>query len=198
MKKYSLLLAFVFLTAGLVCAQNVIITQGEWNFLSPPWLPKDAPDWYEGDGGPSWLTGSIGTNILIYKTIIQDEMLISLGNALIKDASGEQESAVLFTVSDNIFAAFNTKIIGIRAGFSGAFGFYSGGLVSAFFSLSGLMGIHILPESLFSFTLDIHPGYTLAFNYDYSISDLFSAFSGRQYGWTFPLVLGVRLNLDKL
>jgi hypothetical protein len=55
-----------------------------------------------------------------------------------------------------------------------------------------------LPESLISFAIDIKPGYTGMVYWDYGNSDFFKAFSPLQYGWTFPLALSVRLNLDKL
>jgi hypothetical protein len=204
MKRISVFLFCLFLCAAL-SAQNVIITQGEWNFLSP--------DNKESSRGPTWLSGSLGTNILLYKTLIQDEVLVSFGGIYAKrpfkierppvedrTASYEyrENNEFLFNISDNIFVSLNTKAVGLRAGFSGGIGLYSGELVQIFLNIGFLAGIHILPESLFSFTVDIKPGYTGTVIWDFNNTDFFKAFSPLQHGWTFPLALSVRLNLDKL
>jgi hypothetical protein len=191
------------------------MTQAEWNFLSPG---------NESSGGPTWLSGSVGTNILLYRTLIQNDVLVSFGGIYAKrpfkierpsveegeaidETAGEDGTAeyeyrenneFLFNVSDNIFVSLNTKAVGLRAGFSGGVGLYSGELVQFFLNIGFLVGIHILPESLFSFTVDIKPGYTGTANWDYNNTDFFKAFSLLQHGWTFPIAVSVRVNLDKL
>lgn len=215
MKRIAVFL-FCFFLCGAVHAQNIIMTQAEWNFLSP----GNA----ESSGGPAWLSGSIGTNILLYRTLIQNDVLVSFGGIYAKrpfkterppveegeaadETAGEDEGAkyefrenneFLFNVSDNIFVSLNAKTVGLRAGFSGGIGLYSGELVQFFLNIGFLAGIHILPESLFSFTVDIKPGYTGTVCWDYNNADFFKAFSPIQHGWTFPLAVSVRFNLDKL
>jgi hypothetical protein len=170
MKRIAVFLSCFFL-CGAVHGQNVIITQAECNFLSPD---------NESSRGPMWVSGSIGTNILVYKTLIQDEVLLNFGGI---------SNEFLFNISDNIFVLLNTKVAGIRAGLYGGAGLCSGEPVQFFLNAGFLVGIHVLPESLFSFTLDIKPGYTGMVEWDYN---------KLQHGWTFPIALGVRLNLDKL
>jgi hypothetical protein len=68
--------------------------------------------------------------------------------------------------------------------------------INVFLNISGLVGVHILPEALFSFTIDVRPGYTAAVFYDMTNSDFITAFSAR-HGWTFPVAVGLRINLDK-
>jgi hypothetical protein len=224
MKRQTSVLFFCFLVCGAVWGQNVLITQVEWNFLPP----ADS-----AGGGPPWLGGSVGTNILLYKTLIQNEILVNFAAITVKDGDreivvekpvegeipegeiaeeeipeeelaeiriieGELNRRFLLNVTDNIFVSLNTKVIGLRAGFSGGFGFYSGDLVNFFLNIGGLIGVHILPDSLFSFTIDIKPGYTSAVHWDYKNTDFFSAFAARRRGWTFPFAIGLRMNLDKL
>ncbi|MDR0403079.1 MAG: hypothetical protein LBH35_05755 [Treponema sp.] len=218
MKRAAVFL-FCFFLCGAVHGQNIVITQVDLNFLSP--------DNAYG-GGPAWLSGSIGTNILLYRTLIQNDILIGFGGIQAKgpfkterplppppveeegDAAEEEGGTVeyeyeyresrefFFNVSDNIFVSLNTKAIGLRAGFSGGVGIYTGELAQFFLNLGFLVGIHILPESLFSFTLDIKPGYTGTVVWDFNNSDFLKAFSPIQHGWTFPVGLSLRLNLDKL
>jgi hypothetical protein len=210
MKRIAVFL-FCFFLSGAVHGQNIVLTQADWNFLSPG---------NAHGGGPAWLSGSVGTNILLYKTLAQNDLLVGFGGIRAKkpvriegsgaagDPSGgeydadeyeiREETEFLFAVSDNLFVSLNTKAIGLRAGFSGGVGIYSGELVQFFLNLGFLVGIHILPESLFSFTLDLKPGYTGTVKWDYENDDFFNAFSVRQHGWTFPLAISVRLNLDRL
>jgi hypothetical protein len=197
---------FWFFIAGTVYAQNVLIAQAEWNFLTPE---------AASEKGPAWISGSFGTNILLYETLIQTDILAGFGGIYAKrpfktekpSEEGEEETdkyefrennEFFFNVSDNIFVSLNTKAVGLRAGFSGGAGLYSGELAQFFLNIGFLAGIHILPESLFSFTVDIKPGYTVTGIWDYNNSDFLSAFSVLQHGWTFPLAISVRINLDKL
>jgi hypothetical protein len=191
MKHISVFL-FCFFLCAVLHAQNIVITQGEWNFLSP--------DNGESGRGPTWLSGSIGTNILLYRTLIQNDVLVGFGGVYARPSGegGADKNEFLFNVSDNIFVSLNTKTIGLRAGFSGGAGLYSGELVQFFLNIGFLAGVHILPESLFSFTVDVKPGYTGTVCWDFNNSDFIKAFSLLQQGWTFPIAVGVRLNLDKL
>ncbi|MDR0410283.1 MAG: hypothetical protein LBH18_07825, partial [Spirochaetaceae bacterium] len=139
------------------------MAQVEWNFMTP----KTGTD-----NGPTWFSGSLGTNILLYKTLIQTDILVGFGSIYAKrpfeiekppveegktageDVTTEYEhretNEFLFNVSDNIFVSLNTDAIGLRAGFSGGIGLYSGELIQFFLNIGFLVGIHILPESLFS------------------------------------------------
>ncbi|MDR0403848.1 MAG: hypothetical protein LBH35_09705 [Treponema sp.] len=208
MNRIAVFLFCFFLCGAAVHGQNILMTQADWNFLSP--------DNAQSSRGPTWLSGSAGTNILLYRTLIQNDVLVGFGGIQAIGpfkiekppvADGEDEtveyehregSQFLFTVSDNIFVSLNTKAIGLRAGFSGGAGIYSGELVQLFLNLGFLAGIHILPESLISFTVDIKPGYTGTIAWDFNNADVIQAISPLQHGWTFPLALSLRLNLDKL
>ncbi|MDR2842643.1 MAG: hypothetical protein LBV52_05525 [Spirochaetaceae bacterium] len=197
MKKTAVFLLFTLLFCAAASGQNLIILQYENNSISPAWKPSDAPSWYEVYQGPTWNTGSIGANILVLSNLIQNDTLLSFGTMNVFDANKISATEFLFNVQDNFFVSLNTKVIGLRAGLSGGIGAYSGHLLNFYFNIGGLAGIHILPEAMFSFVLDIRPCYTIAFNIDSEIADFFSAFKGRQYGWTFPISASLRINLDK-
>ncbi|MDR1468079.1 MAG: hypothetical protein LBT00_02165 [Spirochaetaceae bacterium] len=197
--KHIVVFLFCLFLGAAVYAQNVIITQGEGNFLSPS--SKGGLD-----RGPTWFSGSIGTNILIYKALIQNDVLVNFGgihaNGLFKtDGTDDYEvktsDEFLIHVSDNIFAALNIKTVGLRAGFFGGVGVYTGEPVQLFLTVGFLVGLHILPESFVSFTIDIKPGYSGTVHWDFANTDIFSAFTPLQHGWTFPLAVSVRLNLDR-
>jgi hypothetical protein len=196
------------------------MSQFEWNFLPPGGGEQESLP---------WMAGSIGTNILLYKTLVQNDIIVNFGSFRVQDPDkeieekkivqeendagemvdteivekklvrGETKDRFLLNVTDSVFVSLNTKMVGLRAGLSGSLGLFSGvtDSINIFLNLSGLAGVHILPESLFSFTIDVRPGYTAAVFYDMTNSDFFKAFSAR-HGWTFPIAVGVRINLDKL
>ncbi|MDR0403820.1 MAG: hypothetical protein LBH35_09565, partial [Treponema sp.] len=68
--KHSVVFVFFVFLCGAVHGQNIVMTQADWNFLSP--------DNTYG-GGPTWLSGSIGTNILLYRTLVQNDILVGFG-----------------------------------------------------------------------------------------------------------------------
>jgi hypothetical protein len=181
-------LLFFLFAGGSVFAQNVLFFQGEGNFLSLP-----------GIGGPSWVGGSLGTNLLLYRTLVQTDIAVSFGSMSVEDESGERETPFFFKVSDALFASYTVgAAFGLRGGLSAGIGVYSGGLINGLIQIGLLLGFHILPGSLFSITVDIQPGYLLTFHYDTANSDLFGAFSvGAHHGLAFPVAVGLRLNLDK-
>jgi hypothetical protein len=184
MKRYIPVLLCLFFFGGILNAQNVIFVQGEGNFFPP------------SIGGPSWVGGSAGINLLLYKTLIQDDIILSLGTITALDESENLERKLLFKVSDNLFAVYNINpVISLRGGISAGLGVYSGGIINGFLNVGLLLGVHILPESPISFTVDIQPGYGLAF-----FAALFTEtpFTPRHHGWVLPATVGVRLNLDKL
>jgi hypothetical protein len=181
-------LLFFLLVGGSLSAQNILFFQGEGNVVSFPGI----------EGGPSWAGGSIGTNLLLYRTLIQTDISLFFGRMTVKDDEGTPRDRWLFKVSDALFASYTLPALGLRGGLSGGLGVYSGGLVNGFIHVGVLLGVHILPESAFSFTVDLQPGYAVTFHYDAGNSNILGAFSvGPHRGPAFPASIGVRLNLDK-
>ncbi|MDR2630375.1 MAG: hypothetical protein LBC60_05585 [Spirochaetaceae bacterium] len=184
MKRYIPILFLLFFFRGTLSAQNVVFIQGEGNFFPP------------AIGGPSWVGGGAGINLLLYKTLIQDDIILSLGTITALDASENLERKLLLKVSDNLFAMYNINpVISLRGGITAGLGVYSGAIINGFLNIGLLLGVHILPESPISFTVDIQPGYGLAF---FAAFFTEKPFTPRHHGWVFPATVGVRLNLDKL
>ncbi|MDR3162163.1 MAG: hypothetical protein LBU28_11205 [Spirochaetaceae bacterium] len=177
-----------FLFAGSLSAQNVLFFQGEGNLIPLP-----------GIGGPSWIGGSAGTNLLLYRTLIQTDIALFFGGMTVEDESGKKQNRLMLKVSDALFASYTMfPGLGLRGGLSAGLGVYSAGLVNGFINIGLLAGVHILPESAVSWTVDIQPGYALTFHYDTDNSNIFSAFSlGSHHGVVFPITAGVRLNFDR-
>jgi hypothetical protein len=198
MKRYIPGLLFFLFLGGSLAAQNVVFFQGEGNLVSFPGI----------EGGPSWAGGSIGTNLLLYRTIVQTYLSVFFGRTTGKgvDAVGDGEEVWepfledrwLLKVSDAIFASYTLfPALGLRGGVTAGLGAYSGGLINGFIHIGLLLGVHILPQSPVSFTVDLQPGYAFTFHYDTGNSDILGAFSkGADSGLVFPVSIGVRLNLE--
>jgi hypothetical protein len=137
---------------------------------------------------------------LLYKTLIQTDISLFFGGMTVveDEETGEKEDRLLLKLSDALFASYPlSPALSLRGGLTAGIGAYSEGLINGFMNVGLLLGVHILPESLFSFTFDIQPGYAFTFHYDTANSDFLGAFSMGSQDWAFPVVLGVRLNFDK-
>jgi hypothetical protein len=180
MKKILLLLVFSITALPDCFSQNMLIIGGEYN-------PFD----------PGFWNGSIGFNLELFNVHIQDELLLSFGGITAKDDRDERPQKLLFSVRDNFLYSLDGEFIGLRAGISAAFGGYDvTGLpegIDLFFSAAGFAGVCILPKSLISITLDICPGYAIAFRITGA-----PGISGNELGFMLPIALGIRLNMDKL
>jgi hypothetical protein len=157
----------------------MLIAGGEYNPFNPPF----------------W-NGNIGFNLELFNVHVQDELVFGFGGITVKDERDERPQKLLFSVRDNFFYSLDGEFIGLRAGISAAFGAYDiTGLPKVFdlfFSAAGLVGICVLPKSLISITLDICPGYAMAFR----IKDT-PDISDNEMGFMLPIALGIRLNMDK-
>jgi len=180
MKKILLLFIFGITALPNCFSQNMLIIGGEYNHFSPVF----------------W-NASIGFNLELINEHIQDELLFTLGGITVKNTKEEGPQKFLFSVKDNIFYSLDGRFIGLRSGITASFGIYDVPIVPRsfdfFFSAAALVGICILPKSLISVTLDVCPGYAMAFNYTVPFE-----FSGNESGFMLPLTLGIRLNIDKL
>jgi hypothetical protein len=180
MKK--ILLLFIVSVAVLpdCFSQNMLIIGGEYN-------PFD----------PGFWNGNIGFNLELFNSHVQDELLLGFGGITVNDEHDERPRKFLFSVRDNFFYSLDGEFIGLRAGISASFGVYDitefPKVNDLFFSAAGFAGICILPKFFISITLDVCPGYAMAFR----VTDTFNI-SGNELGFMLPIALGIRLNIDKL
>jgi hypothetical protein len=158
----------------------MLIVGGEYNYFNP-----------------SFWSGNIGFNFEVFNQHIQDDLLLSFGSLGVKDENGGDINRFHFAVKDNIFYSLDGKFVGLRTGISASLGIYDVPEFPKIFDLSfaatGFVGICIFPNSLVSITLDVCPGYAVAFR-----STNFTSISPNDSGFILPIVLGLRLNLDKL
>jgi hypothetical protein len=182
-KLLPLLLGLAFLPDCF--SQNVLIAGGEVNPLKPVFWGANA-----------------GFNFEILSKYLQNDFLLSFGG--IHAGSGAEETQeepepgkFLFALKDNLYVSLNGEILGLRIGVSASFGMYDipeyPKMYDLFFNAAGLIGIGIFPQSLISITVDICPGYVLAFR----VTDAPSG-AVNDSGFMLPIALGLRLNLDKL
>jgi hypothetical protein len=180
MKKILLLFILGMVVLPCCFSQNLLMVGGEFNPLDPLF----------------WDCG-IGFNIEVLNEHLQNDTLLVFGGIMAENEEGERPQKLLFSVKDNFFYSLNGRYLGLRAGISAAFGIYdlSGAPKEAdfFFNIAGLAGICILPKSIISVTLDICPGYAMAFR----LNDAFKP-SRNEFGFMLPISLEVRFNIDKL
>jgi hypothetical protein len=180
MKKIPLLFILGMVVLPRCFPQNLLMVGGEFNPLDPLF----------------WNCG-IGFNIEVLNQHIQNDTLLVAGGIRAENEEGERPQKFLFSVKDKFFYSLNGRYIGLRAGISAAFGIYDFSrdpqATDLFFSVAGLAGICILPKSLISITLDICPGYAMAFR----LNDAFKG-SRNEFGFMLPISLGVQFNIDNL
>jgi hypothetical protein len=161
-------------------AQNMLIAGGEYNPFKPEF----------------W-GGYAGFNLELYNEYLQNDLLVSFGRITAASGQGEEKQRFLYRVKDNIYFSRDFKFIGLRAGISASFGVYDipkfPGVWDLFFNAAGFAGICIFPKSLISVTIDVSPGYALAFR----VTDVPGA-SINDSGFMLPISVGLRFNLDKL
>jgi hypothetical protein len=163
-----------------VFSQNLLMVGGEFNFFKPVY-------WDAGIG--------FNLNIAVFDIYLQSDTFLNFGALTAENADGEEERNFLVYLKDNLYYSWDVSFIGFRLGASAGFGFYSGEVGNCFFTIAGLAGIVILPASLVSFVIDIHPGYGMAFNLS-SDHEYFVVL--RDKGFVMPVSASVRLNLDRL
>jgi hypothetical protein len=101
----------------------------------------------------------------------------------------------LFSLRDSLYFTLDGKWIGLRAGIFASLGVYgipdfpkSWDLV---FNPGGFVGISLFPKSLVSVIIDVCPGYLITFRIDEGLAK-------NETGFSLPLFLGIRFNMDKL
>ena len=197
MKKAALcfLMGTVFLP--LCFSQNMPIISGDYNIYKPDF----------------WTVGA-GFNIKLFKEIIQNDLSVNFGSMTarrieiietkIDDENGEEQiistevidypQKFLFSIKDNIYFTLEGKFIGIRAGASASIGIYGiklPGQYDLFFNIGGLAGLSLFSKALISVTLDVLPGYAVAFR-------ILDGVSKNEDGFALAVSVGIRLNFDKL
>ena len=194
MRKAWILFMFSIVFLYPCFSQNMLILGGEYNILQPDF----------------W-NASIGFNQKIINRYIQNDILLNFGSITAKNIefieTEDEDSGIIraeqisypqkfiFSVRDNLFFSLDGRWIGLRAGIFALLGI--NGIpdfptaYNMFLNTGGFAGIWILPKSLVSVTLDISPGYALAFR----LSEGPYIHEG---GFSLPLSLGIRFNFDKL
>jgi hypothetical protein len=162
-------------------AQNMLIAGGEYHSFSPEFW-----DCYAG------------FNMELYNEHLQNDLLVSFGGITAASGPGEEKSRFLFRFKDNVYFSWDfNAAIGLRAGVSASFGIYDvpefPSVWGLFFSAAGFAGICILPKSLIAITVDVLPGYALAFRVTDEPAGLIN-----ESGFMLPIAVGLRFNLDKL
>jgi hypothetical protein len=210
-KALRVLLLFIL---GMVFApacfsQNMLMLGGNYNLMRKPEI---------------WSAG-LGFNLKLYKEIVQNDFSVNFGGiqakVLIKNTDepddtdetddtkpvhpvtpvqpvqpieSEAQMKYLFSIRDNLYFNHEWRWFGIRAGAFASFGLYgirnSLKAYDLFFNAGGMAGICILPKALISITLDASPGYAIAFSYA-------EGFGINEKGFSLPLSLNIRVNLDK-
>jgi len=191
----ALLLFILGMVFAPACfSQNMLLLGGNYNLMRKPEI---------------WSAG-LGFNLKLYKEIVQNDFLINFGGiqakVLIKDTDeteqvqpvqqieSDDQMKFLYSVRDNLFFNLEGRWFGIRAGAFASFGLYgirnSLKAYDLFFNAGGMAGICILPKALISITLDASPGYAIAFSYA-------EGFGINEKGFSLPLSLNIRVNLDK-
>ena len=187
-------------------SQNMLILGGEYNIYKPDF-------WSAGIGFNHRLLNEYIQNdftlnfgrITAKHTQIIETVVENGGTENGEEENGEPEiirteiidypEKFIFYVRDNLYLALEGRGLGLRAGVFASFGIYGmpnfPTAYDMFFNGGGFLGISILPKSLFYVTMDVSPGYTLAF----SIND---GLVMNERGFSLSLGIGIRLNLDKL
>jgi len=186
MKKIALLCVMASVFAVPCFAQNMLLLGGEYNLTNPQF----------------WSAG-MGFNLKILKEYFQNDLSLNFGairvndpakNMWAYDTKNTANQQFLFYVKDNVYFCLDGKWVGMRAGVFASMGIYDvpdyKTEADLFFNGGGFAGICILPRSLIGITIDAAPGYAIAFR----VGKVLGINAG---GFSLPLSVGIRLNLDK-
>jgi len=168
-------------------SQNMFVLGGEYNFTNPQF----------------WGVG-LGFNMKLFNEYVQNDLTINFGSISANDPTQnmwalETETAAeqkfLFYVKDNIYFSLDWKWVGLRSGVFASLGIYDipdKTTADLFFNGGGFVGICVMPRSLISLTVDVSPGYAMAFFVREKEAGL------KAGDFSLPLAVGIRFNLDKL
>jgi hypothetical protein len=163
-------------------SQNMIILGGEYNFIKPQF----------------WSAG-LGFNFIVLNEHLQNDFTVNFGGILPKEinTADDPRQKFLFSIRDGFYFSWDWKWVGLRAGVFASWGIYdidgSSKTCDMSFIPGGFVGLSLFPKSLFSVVIDVCPGYLFLFR----INEGFS-FSKNESGFSLPLFLGIRFNMDKL
>jgi hypothetical protein len=189
-------------------SQNMFLVGGEYNFLRPQF----------------WCAG-LGFNFKLLNEYLQNDFLVNFGGVWVKEIETAEPSnetdetddsppnartdmemktgdktndpllKFLFSLKDSFYFTLDGKWVGLRAGVFASFGVYG---IPDFpkswdllFNPGGFVGISLFPKSLVSVVIDVCPGYIIIFRID-------DGFNKNEAGFSMPLFLGIRFNIDKL
>jgi len=154
-------------------SQNMFLLGGEYNFLKP-----------------QFFSAGLGFNFKLFNEYIQNDFTVNSGGIWIKDIE-----SFLFSIRDSLYFSMDWKWVGLRAGVFTLLGVYgvtdSAKAWDMAFNPGVFAGVCLFPKSLFSVVIDVCPGYMVAFR----LSEEMAENGG---GFSLPVYLGVRFNLDKL
>jgi len=186
MKKIFFLCVMAAAFAPPCSSQNMFVLGGEYSFTNPQF----------------WGAG-LGFNFKLFKEYIQNDLSVNFGGIRVNDPTQNMWAhktktpagrQFLFYIKDNIYYSLDWRLVGLRAGLFSSFGIYDipdRTAVDLFFNGGGFIGICILPKSLIGVTVDVCPGYAMAFR----MGKVRGINVG---GLSLPLSVGIRLNLDKI
>jgi len=180
-------------------SQNMFLLGGEYNFLEP-----------------QFFNVGLGFNLKLFNEYIQNDLTVNFGGILAKDivmieeapndaandeapelvmTTGDPRLKFLFSLKDSLYFSLDWKWAGLRAGIFASFGVYgisdSAKSWDMIFNPGGFVGICLFPKSLVSVVVDVCPGYLVAFRVSESMAE-------NEAGFSLPVYLGIRFNLDKL
>ena len=188
---FALILGTAF--SATAFSQNMIIIGADYNL----------------SGVDFWGVG-VGFNHVVFNRYFQNDFMLNFGAVRAKspdtsapsmDENGEPaldpsiHYRFMFSIMDRLYFALDGRRVGLRVGVFAALGMYAMPSFppgyGLFFNTGGFVGINILPRSPVSVTIDLGPGYAVAFR----ISDGLTAHDS---GFSLPLFLGLRFNFDRL
>jgi hypothetical protein len=162
-------------------SQNMFLLGVEYNILRPQF----------------WDAG-LGFNFMILNERLQNDFLITFGGIWAKDVETKTNAPrqrFAFSLRDSIYFSLDGRWAGFRAGIFASFGVFGvydfPSIWDLVFNPGGFAGISLFPKSLVSMVIDICPGYVITFR----IND---GLAKNEAGFSLPLFLGLRFNMDKL
>jgi hypothetical protein len=161
----------------------MLLLDGEYNFFKPKF----------------WNVGA-GFNMKLINQYFQNDFMLGFGGIRVEEIitgepQGEERQKFIFSIKDSFYFSLDGKWIGLRVGVFASIGIYDvpdfKKRCDMFFNAGGFAGICILPRSLVSVTVDLRPGYAIAFR-------IGEERSINEAGFSLSPSVGIRFNFDKL
>jgi hypothetical protein len=158
----------------------MLLLDGEYNFFKQEF----------------WNVGA-GFNMKLINQYVQNDFMLGFGGLRVKETESGEESLLkfIFSLKDSFYFSLDGKWIGLRLGVFASIGIYDipdfKKRCDMFFNAGGFAGICILPRSLISVTVDLRPGYAIAFRIGEELSV-------NKAGFSLSPSVSIRFNFDKL